>query len=288
MFIFLTCIRHPNSSKNYTHIEALFEHTARSVCAQLEGDFRLIVVCNKKPDIEFNDPRIIYLEVDFIIPSSRSDVLYDRGIKRLVGLLYAKNNYPVDYYMMLDADDLVSNTLVLDIVAAEESKGGWWLEKGYLYDFNNHRIQRKAGMNNYCGSTLIFKSEALYKLSNIDFTQYSFMDTYEKLKSAGSGEFICEILGHHVIAKEYFKNKNYELAPFGKLSVAWVINNGENESRTVGKLSGLNLNKSWCNEFSVPSYANEKNSLNDIFYEYILYVKSIISSFSKNQRKSHS
>jgi hypothetical protein len=286
MFIFLTCIRHPNSSKNYTHIESLFEHTARSVCAQKDGDFRLVVVCNKKPNIEFTDPRIIYLEVDFIIPKSRSDVLYDRGIKRLVGLLFSKSQYSVDHFMMLDADDLVSNTLVSDINNTNKSNGGWWLEKGYLLDFNNQRIQRKAGINNYCGSTLILNAKALYKFSGINFDKYTYKDSFDELIKSSSSEFICEILGHHVIAKSYFKQRGYTLTPFKKFAVAWVINNGENESKTTGKFSGLTLSKEWCREFSWSSKKSLKNSIKDVLYEFTLYKLSILSSFLM-RRENH-
>lgn len=278
MFVFLSCIRHPDTSNNYKRIEELFETCAHAVCGQTNKNFIYIVVCNQIPEISFSDERIKFVEVNIEKPvGHRESVLMDRANKRLIGLTYANKFYEPEYIMMLDADDLVSRDLVEKIESNEKMKntGGFRIDKGYLFDLKNQKWQRKYGMNRYCGSTLVFK----YGQISEEFDIIDSIDTSEII-SANSNKknLLIKLLGDHIDSANFLENKGYPLLSYKKFGIAWVINTGENESRTKGKYSGVYADNKLLDLFSLDTTRSSKrNSIFDIIYEKYLFYKSYIA-----------
>jgi hypothetical protein len=278
MFVFLTCIRHPDSATNYALIEHMFELCARSVCNQSDPNFHFVVTCNKKPPLSFDDERITYLELDYPLPADRRGVLLDKGCKRLAGLYLAQSRFDVSYYMMLDADDWVSRDIVSQTNEFQGQTPGWWVECGYLVDYAARTTQRKAGLNDFCGSTLILRADILHELAGLKPNQLSHESTFSELESSADEHFLTEVLGNHRDVKAVFAQRDQALEKFPGFPVAWVINSGENESRTAGKNSGLNYTQGFCDKFGLTDTPIETNQLSFVAAarEQILYTLSQI------------
>ncbi len=280
MLIFLTCIRHPDSSNNYELVSQLFENCARSACNQSNNNFKLIVVCNEKPEISFSHEQIIYHVVDFPIPHNREGVLLDKGCKRMSGLLFAKKQYPSSYIMMLDADDLVSNKIVEKTMSTDKHMNGWWFDKGYLLDLGHLLLQRKYHLNKWCGSTLILNTELLYEFSNLADTDLDESSSYQEITSQIDSFFLREILGNHKYVREYFKDKGKTLQKYNGFGVAWVINTNENESKTEFSYRGIPLSNQFYQDFGLLKKGDgfSSCSLSQRILELIAYNLSGLSS----------
>ncbi len=131
MLVFITSVRHPHNSSDYTRVESLLRSTLASVCAQTVQDFRVVVVCNRRPAGSF-PPQVEFVVVDFPPPSveagpmtGREAVLLDKGTKLAVALVAAQRHHP-DYVMKFDADDFVSRRLV-GFLATQEGPG-WFVQ----------------------------------------------------------------------------------------------------------------------------------------------------------------
>jgi hypothetical protein len=92
----------------------------------------VVVVCNVRPRIAYDDPRVVYHVVDFPPPSAdrKAEIgieafLRDKGTKLLAGMLRAKS-LASSYFMIFDADDLVSQRLA-GFVNARPGTPGWYI-----------------------------------------------------------------------------------------------------------------------------------------------------------------
>tara|TARA_Y100001001_G_C7934489_1_gene283287 strand:- start:178 stop:1032 length:855 start_codon:yes stop_codon:yes gene_type:complete len=276
MFAFITCIRHPDSTQNWQHVETLYEQCARSICNQADEDFILIVVCNKKPEINFHDEHIIYVETDLPIPrKERRYVVMDRAIKRLIGIKVAQQ-HQADWLMVVDADDYVSNKLVKNIQSAvlDNSSAGYYINKGYLYDYQTHRVQRKYGFNTYCGSSLIYQAKHIYPLLDLAHEDWN-----QLIQSNEANiEVLMDLFGNHIRSRKYFENQSKPLTEYPYFGAAWVINNGENTSKTKGKNSGIFPNHALAKEYKFPQSAGKReNNLKSVIHEKFLLLKSLVA-----------
>lgn len=215
MLVFVIPLKSAKISKSWDLVCKLFERTIKSVCNQTSPDFRVIVVCNEKPPIEFNHPYITYIEVDFLIPEpGKVAGLMDRARKVLTGLYYALELKP-SHAMIVDADDCVSKHLV-DFVNKNPQCNGWFVDRGYVYNEGSKFIYlRKKAFHSWCGTSHIIRYD-LYKLS-VD---------WEKDK-----EYLYTYFGNHKAIK-YDMSKNgmpLEALPFP--GVVYVVGNRENMSQ---------------------------------------------------------
>ena len=163
MLVFVIPLKSSKVSKSWELVSKLFERTLKSVCNQTSPDFRVIVVCHEKPQIEFNHPNITYIEVDFPIPGQdlKSKTL-DKGGKILWGLFHARQFNP-SHTMIVDADDCVSKRLA-EFVNQNPQSNGWFVNKGYVYQAGSKFIYlRRKAFNKLCGTSNIIK----YELHNL-------------------------------------------------------------------------------------------------------------------------
>jgi hypothetical protein len=77
LLVFITCVKHPENSQSYENVWRLLNKTLYSVCNQIDQDFRVIVVCDKKKPLFHHDEIINkyteFIEVDF--PSHGENVV---------------------------------------------------------------------------------------------------------------------------------------------------------------------------------------------------------------------
>jgi hypothetical protein len=211
VIVFIVPLRSSRVSTSWQKVCVLLERTLRSICNQTNPDFKVIVVCHEKPDINFYHPSISYIEVEFDIPTC--DVpgkSRDQARKMWIGLQSAQPLRP-DYIMFVDSDDCVSKKIV-DFTIHHPSQHGWFVPQGYEHpDQSNTLYFRKKDFQYKCGTSYIFSHSSLQ-----DFVKFNF----------------DEITGRNFLFHQYslnlMKSKNSPLDPLPFPGVVYITENGEN------------------------------------------------------------
>jgi len=233
MLLFIIPLKSKEASKSWTSTCQLLERCLRSICNQINPYFRVLVVCNNKPNIAYSHPQIEYLKVDLGIPKNHKEKSFDKSKKTILGLMYSQN-MQVDHVMIVDADDCVSNRIA-DYVNHHVDSDGWILKRGYIYeekDFAMRHLMRyeRFRFNQLCGSCNILKFD-LYPLpeDNGDF----------------SDELIYFYSGfNHMNIERLFKEKGLSLKTLPFPAVVYIVGNGENISQNnFAKLNGSHHGK---------------------------------------------
>lgn len=166
---FIIPLRSKQVSRSWQKVNTLLERTLKSVCNQTVTDFKVIVACHEKPEIEFSHPSVSYVEADFSVPSgdlaSRDR---DQARKMWVGLNSAKNMNP-SYAMFVDSDDCVSNQLV-EFTLKNPQKNGWYISQGYEYPDGSEIVySRRRNFHKKTGTSHIIKYSLLETFTNYRF-----------------------------------------------------------------------------------------------------------------------
>lgn len=211
MLVFIVPLKSPQASKSWEHVSKLFERCVKSVCNQTSPEFRVIVVCNSKPCIEFSHPHITYIEVDFPVPPVDFDArTLDKGRKVVTGLIFARKFHP-SYTMSVDADDCVSKYLA-EFVNQNSQGNGWFVNKGYEYqDGSKHIDIRRKDFYKVCGTSSI-----------LDYNLYNLPETvkYERLH---------EYYIVHAKVREAMSEKKMPIEPLPFSGAVYIsARNGEN------------------------------------------------------------
>lgn len=178
MIGFVVPIKPKLVSKDWAYDNLLLERTARSVCAQTDQNFRLIIVYNELPVIGFSHPNIIFVHYPF--PRVAADEIED--LENYV-LKYYKKEYAekmmdkgkkihygckiaieagCNYIMGVDSDDLVSNKLAEFVNRnAHSNKPGWRITKGFIYEEDSRMLVKKTDIQNINGSTHIIRKDLI-------------------------------------------------------------------------------------------------------------------------------
>jgi hypothetical protein len=255
MLVFLTAIRHPATSVSFADVESLFDRTIRSVCRQRDPEFRAVVVTNVVPRIPFHDDRVTYHLVNFAPPPVRRDgsidlsaMLHDKGIRLLSGALLARRFAP-DHLAFVDSDDLVSRRLSA-FTNASPGAPGWYVDTGYVVDYERRRFQRKSGLVRYCGSSLIPNASALLRFGLVagNLTECS---TPAELADGTAPGFIDQIIGDHRSMVPLFARNGLRMRPVPFRSACWVRGTGHNYSESTRRIPGLPLTPTFCQEFGL-------------------------------------
>jgi hypothetical protein len=157
MLVFVIPLKSRETSKSWPQVCKLLERCVQSICRQTVPNFKVVVVCNQRPELEFSHPALHYVEVDFPIPEPNCQSRnIDKSKKIITGLLYARQFSPT-HVMLVDADDCVSHRLAAFTNQHPEANG-WFLDKGYVYQENSRLIYyRKLAFNNICGTCNILR-----------------------------------------------------------------------------------------------------------------------------------
>ena len=174
MLVFIIPVKSPLISSDWSLCSRLFERCLKSVCNQTSVNFRVVVVCNEKPQTTFGSPHVEYLTVDFLPPISEkvspligleSPKEADKAKKILVGIAHAKQLNP-SHIMVVDADDCINQNIAKFV---EENLGcdGWYIKKGYIYKEGKKYIYLNSkNFNDLCGTSIIIKYELAELLMN--------------------------------------------------------------------------------------------------------------------------
>ncbi|MBU2904285.1 glycosyltransferase family 2 protein [Arenibacter algicola] len=170
MITFIIPVKSKKVTGSWEQFSKLFERTLKSICNQTSQNFRVLVVCHEKPEIQFERPNIEYIHVDFeppqlkTAPKEKHDGLKeeDKSKKILAGIAYAEK-YNSDYLMVADADDCISNKIVEFVDKNKKANNyGWFFKKGYIYREGDKFISlNKENFNTLCGTCIIIKPQLI-------------------------------------------------------------------------------------------------------------------------------
>ncbi|MEQ8421492.1 MAG: hypothetical protein RIB64_15890 [Arenibacter algicola] len=196
MIIFIVPIKSAQISSNWEVFSILVERTMKSICQQTSDNFKVVAVCHEIPKLNYQHPSLEFIQVDFDPPTpeniqklqSDDPLNYrnaakeaDKAKKIMFGIEYSKK-YKASHYMVVDADDCISNRIAKFVEEDNSNVPGWFFKKGYIYNEGSNLIfLNKNSFNVLCGTCIVIKSDFVnqllqdkpYPLFNHDFTTLS-------------------------------------------------------------------------------------------------------------------
>ncbi|PRY12950.1 glycosyltransferase family 2 protein [Kineococcus rhizosphaerae] len=230
MLAFITSLRHPRNSADYSRVEHLLRRTLRSVCRQDHDEFAVVVACNEIPAGRF-DPRVEFVRVDFPPPvdtpgpmTGRDAVLRDKGTKLAVALLAAQRHRP-DHVMKVDADDFVSRRLA-GWSADRPTEAGWYVEHGYVLSDRTGLITAVDGFNERCGTSEILANRAFGLPADLPAPSAGQDELTARL-----GTFLVrDLLGSHRASVAHSAARGEPLRALPFPGAVYTVGTGENHS----------------------------------------------------------
>lgn len=166
MLTFIIPVKSAQVSGSWGQFSKLFERTLKSVTNQTSDNYKVVVVCHEKPETDFVHPNVEYVHVNFEVPQLKSapkekhDGMKeeDKSNKILAGVKHAEK-YNTDYFMVVDADDCISNKIVAFVDENGDNEAvGWYINKGYFYREGDKIISlNKENFNTLCGTCIIVR-----------------------------------------------------------------------------------------------------------------------------------
>ncbi len=150
-----------DAAGDWNLIEALLDLTLSSVRAQTDPDFRVVIAGHDRPEADFDDPRIDFLQADWDIqppgPHNTDAARKQEVIRERV------QNHGGGLVMQLDADDWVDVRLVETArsVIRPDDVGGV-IETGFMADLQSLRVAplpapgvSRLEFHRLCGSSIV-------------------------------------------------------------------------------------------------------------------------------------
>ena len=276
MVVFITSVRHPLNSNSYLRVESLLYKTLLSVCNQSSDNYKVIVVCNQKPDIPFISNKVIFLETALPAPSQLSKATtgrktsrLDKGCKYYLGVKHAQRFNP-SYVMFFDADDFIHKGIT-EFLEGQNPENGWYVEQGLVLNATFPVVKEVAAFHQVCGTSFIF--------SNTIFSPYlkeiKYTDHLHLLEQVDE-YFITNILGAHIETKAFLDQQGLSFRPLPFPAAVWVVDTGENHSgQSFINLPGQTkvLNANMVADFNIQISGKEKFR---VIKKYVFLVWSFI------------
>jgi hypothetical protein len=225
MIYFLIPLRSAKTSNNWAAVEKLFNNTLASVFNQEDQDFRVIVACHEKPQLEHAyGNRLEFLIAEFPPPMMTSQHLTDKFYKKRM-LVNRAQQMDAEYIMFVDADDYISNR-ISGWIKGRSHPTGWFFKTGYEYNSGENTIRVTPNFNHICGTSAILNISSLTEPVDTSFTDYVRKDEY--LFDFGHNEWL-NIL-------DLQKKPHLDAIPFK--GAIYVLNTGENWTNAAGQRIG--------------------------------------------------
>jgi hypothetical protein len=136
---------------------AVLDRTMGSVLANPEKDLRVMVICQDRPPLKKTDERYIYIETKQPKPGKHDSVakLGDLAMKMTEAFDAARDLAP-EYVMSVDADDLISNTLV-SYVYQRPKFDAFCFKAGYEWREGASYFVYRPRFNQICGTSFVWR-----------------------------------------------------------------------------------------------------------------------------------
>lgn len=210
---FIIPLQSPMASDSWSRVSQLCIRTIGSVTSQTNPNFRVLLVCNEPPENYQSHTRVEVLLANLPPPGKGQQRMEDKWKKISLGLSHYRDE-PDAYYMIVDADDRVSNRIV-DFVLKEDYRPGWYFEKGFIYDWGFPWLYLRKRFHLFCGTSSVLFCPSSMLPGNPDSTS----DTCYLIK-----------YGHTAI-KSYFDTQEKPLKPAPFCGAIYMLNTGENHTR---------------------------------------------------------
>ena len=135
---------------------ACLNRTLRSILGNPERDLRAMVICQDRPPLKVHDERYL-LDTRHPKPE-KQDVMAkyrDLGAK-IVEAFEAARDLSPEYVMLVDADDLISNTLA-SYVFQRPSFDAFCLKRGYKWREGSSHFTLLHYFNQVCGTAFVWR-----------------------------------------------------------------------------------------------------------------------------------
>lgn len=157
----VTCLRAKTLAHNWDLHVWLLQRTLKSMLAQTDESFRVVVACHEIPDIpEASHSKVHFLPLDIPIPQRNlDDMCVDKVLKLTAGIDFAIAQ-GCDYVMFADGDDLVSRH-ISELVATNVGHSGWYATVEYFYRYGGKWVRKYTLPGWQSGPTIIVRSDLL-------------------------------------------------------------------------------------------------------------------------------
>jgi hypothetical protein len=214
------------TAKNWDWTVRDFNRTLASVYNQTNPNFRILVGCHDIPDLLVSaDDRLEFIQVHSPAPDLTKDphAIYPDKARKLQRVGERFREVGGSWFMVLDADDLISNRLV-DFVLSNPNPNGFIARAGYIVDEESRAVLSipdpdifNLTFDQICGSSAMvrFRPDD-FKISSDPASQLRFT------RYAGSAD-------HRILWRQSIED-NRPLTPLPFAAVAYVLNTGNNHS----------------------------------------------------------
>lgn len=211
-------------SENWELTSKLLEETILSIRNQSSDAYKVVVVGHEEPVLSQESKSLIdFISCDFgfrrinhtgeINHYKQIDYILDKNRKLALGLKWLEERSS-DYYMVLDADDLIHKDLV-SFVVENKHQNGYIINSGYEFFVNRKKLIKRQDMANICGSTTIIHKNLFALPSEIsDNTMASIPWCYLS----------------HSHMESYFKEKGFPLRSIPFPALLYKLAHGQNAS----------------------------------------------------------
>lgn len=271
-FAFIIPVVHPkgNQVSDYGHVEIALKKTLESLQRQTYKETKVVVVCCQMPTWarQMGD-NVHFLDVSNsdVFAANRNMLQVDKGLKYILGILYASEHFQPSLYMLADADDYVETRLAEYSLKSLRKKFGNVQIDGYLIDkglqvqvsalphqdLNYQNAYLVKRFDAACGTCRILKekklSEKLLQIhpnlfeasrqwfsrqqDNIFIVPPDFSSWLDNLCKDGYLQdwHIVNVLGRHIAQQDYFN-----FMAFPKVGAAKACGHGNHVGPLRGKL----------------------------------------------------
>jgi len=111
MFYYAIPLRAKETSRNWGLVCRLLQETVNACCARGGGGYRIVVACHDVPEwaCDNGDENVSFVVAAHPVPVDKSGYMADKSAKKdIARRTILKMAKPGDFFMFLDADDLVS------------------------------------------------------------------------------------------------------------------------------------------------------------------------------------
>ena len=161
VFYFVIPLRSAETTSNWSLTCRLLGRTLRNISAQRSQNWRVVLVCNERPDIpELEFVNVFTCQVDFSVPQGYVERRRDMYKKRAAGVEIAFQQAAAETnttIMLVDADDLLSVRLV-EFAETEDAVNGFVLSRGYLHAPGSRVLWTHNRFHMICGSCTAFRT----------------------------------------------------------------------------------------------------------------------------------
>jgi hypothetical protein len=173
---------------------------------------------------------------------------------------------------------------IAEYANARPESNGWYIDKGYLFDYATGRLQRKHGIIYVCGTSLILNANALYNITGIDSRLSECMSQDELLESV-LPEYVYLVYGDHLCVVRLFADHGRPLKPLPFRGAAWVVRTGEQMSYYQSIAGGVPPTNAIRRELGCPSkYQDGRASITETISELTISLLSMGKSVMKRTR----